>query len=263
MKRGYKYVRIAGVSLQNSLAYPGNVLSGLGFYALFIYVFFCLWRAIYGGGLSADFSLPQMVWYLCLTEVVAFGTRSTLFGQMNEDIKSGAIAYHMARPYHYVWYQFAYGLGQMALNLVMFGAAALAMGMLTVGPLPTFRLVHLPPMLLSLLLGTCLTFFVQLALGLTAFYWEDNTGAFFVYSKLVFMLGTFLPLEFLPQWLQRVARFLPFSYVAWAPARLVVDFSWPMFWQLVPVQCLWLVLAGFGAFAMFRLGARRVSANGG
>ena len=38
------------------------------------------------------------------------------------------------------------------------------------------------------------------------------------------MLGMFIPVEFLPGWLQTITRYLPFSYMTWAPARLIVAF---------------------------------------
>lgn len=258
-----KYMRVAGISLQTALAYPAGMASGMGFYALFIYVFSCLWRAIYDGGLESGYSLPQMIWYLCLTELIAFSTRRSQLGQIDDDIKTGAVAYQIARPYSYLGYQFAYGMGQTLFSLLVYGAMALAMALLTVGPLPGFQAIHLPAMLLSLALGVCLNFFFMLALTLSAFHLEDSFGPYLIYQKLVFMLGTFLPVELLPEWLQGVARWLPFSYVAWAPARLFSRFSWPLFAQIVPVQALWLLFAMGAALAMYRSGEKKLSANGG
>lgn len=258
-----KYLRIAGINLQTALMYPANLYSGLLFYVMFISIFFCLWRAIYAGKPQVTFTLTQMVWYLCLTEVVAFSTRGSQLGQIDGDIRSGAIAYQMNRPYHFVAYVFASSMGQMLFNLALFGTAAFFLGLFTVGPLPGFSMLHLPAMVFSLLLGVCLNFFFQLALRLSAFQLEDSTGVCLVYSKMVFMMGTFLPVELLPGFLQRIARFLPFSYVSWAPARLVVAFSWPSFAALVLPQCVWLLVAVGAALGMYRAGARRVSANGG
>jgi len=263
MKKAGKYLRIAGISLQTALAYPAGLASGLGFYALFLCVFFFLWRAIYTGGLESGYTLPQMVWYLCITEVVAFSTRGEQFGQMEEDIKTGAIAYQLARPYHYLGYQFAYGMGQTLFNLAVYGAMAIVMGSVTVGMLPGFQIAHLPMMLLSLALGVCVNFFARLSLSLSAFQLEDSFGPYLIYQKLVFMLGAFLPIELLPDWLQDVARWLPFSYVAWAPARLITRFSWPMFWRIVPVQVLWLLLSMGIALRLYRAGEKKLSAHGG
>jgi ABC-2 type transport system permease protein len=48
----------------------------------------------------------------------------------------------------------------------------------------------------------------------------------------------------LPDWLQTIARALPFSAITYAPAKLFVAFSWPEFGQLLTSQLIWLLLAG-------------------
>jgi len=263
MKAIRKYGTVLKLSLQNAFVYRSNVIGGLLFYTLFIFVFFNLWRAIYQGGRVAGYSLTQMVWYLCITELVVFGCRSGVFGQMNEDVKSGSIAYQLNRPYHYVFYQFFTALGGMVFNLLVFGTMAIVLGMIMVGPIPGFRLQSLPFVLISGIMGMVLNFFILMALGLTAFRMEENFAFYLIYQKLVFMLGMFIPVEFLPGWLRDIARFLPFSYVAWAPARLAVAFSWELFIEVFPVQVLWAVIAFFIAMAMYRFGVSGIQAHGG
>jgi len=258
-----KYLAIAKINLHQAIVYRSNVLGGLLFYALFIFVFFSLWRAIYHGGEVQGYSLRQVVWYLCITELLVFGCRTPVFTQMNEDIKTGALAYQLIRPCHYVAYQFAGAVGRMVFNLVCFGILAVVLGMMMVGPLPDYALTTLPLGILSAVLGLVINFFLLMCLGLTAFRLEENGAFYLVYQKLVFMLGMFIPLEFLPGWLQRIARWLPFPYVAWAPARLLVAFSWPLFWQILPLQVFWAAIAIELSLLLYRQGMRGLQANGG
>ncbi|HHY83349.1 MAG TPA: hypothetical protein GX505_11850 [Clostridiales bacterium] len=263
MKFLRKYSTIIRISLQNAFVYRSNVLGGLLFYIVFIFVFFNLWRAIYQSGKVAGYTLSQMVWYLCMTELIAFGCKSNVFRQMNEDVKSGSIAYQLNRPYHYIIYQFSYTFGGIIFNLLIYGALAIVLGLIMVGPIPGFQLSLLPFGIFSAVLGILLNFFFLMALGLTAFRLEDNTAFFLIYQKLVFMLGMFIPLEFLPGWIQRIARWLPFSYVTWAPARLIVAFSWDLFRQVVPMQLLWLAVSVLFASGMYNYGVRGLQAHGG
>jgi len=263
MKWVGKYFTILRISLQNAFVYRSNAIGGLLFYSLFIFVFFNLWRAIYQGGEVAGYTLSQMVWYLCVTELIVFGCRSSVFSQMNEDVKSGSIAYQLNRPYHYIVYQFFNALGGMMFNLVIYGMMAIILGLVMVGPIPGFRFSLLPFGLFSAMLGMIINFFFMMLLGLTAFRLEENTAFFLIYQKLVFMLGMFIPLEFLPKWLQNISLRLPFSYVAWAPARLIVAFSWELFWQVVPMQLLWLVVSIALSAGMYRYGVRGIQAHGG
>jgi ABC-2 type transport system permease protein len=182
---------------------------------------------------------------------------------MNEDVKSGAIAYLIGRPTHYVFYQLANSLGQIALNFVCFGTLAVALGMLFVGPLYTFTVAGLLPLLLSIALSIVLNYFFLMLIGLSAFIMEDNFALFVIYQKLCFMLGMFLPVEFLPPWLQPVAKSLPFSYVYWAPARLFVDFSPGLAWELIPRQVAWALVSVVLVLVCYRLSVRRLQVNGG
>lgn len=263
MKKLRKYVVIARISFQNMVTYRAQVLSKFVFYTMFIYVFMRLWTAIYQEGSIQGYTLVQIVWYLIMTELIAFGFSTNIYRTMNTEIKDGSISYQVMRPTHYVMYQFANALGQMALNVVLFSVLAVALGLVFIGPLTTFALWQLPFVAVSVLLGLTINFFFHMLIGLSAFVLEDNFALYLIYQKLTFMLGTFLPVEFLPGWLQTVAKNLPFSYVSWAPAKLFVDFSWAAYAQILPRQCLWLACVLGVVLVVFRGCSRRLQLNGG
>ncbi|NLM45401.1 MAG: hypothetical protein GX200_01175 [Firmicutes bacterium] len=263
MKSIRKYGAVFLISLQNAFQYRGSVLGGFLFYTLFVFIFFSLWHAIYQSGSVAGYSLRQVVWYLCITELIVFGAKTDIFARMNEEVKSGSIAYQLNRPYNYVFYQFFHALGGMVFNILCYGLLAIVLGLAMVGPLEKFNLATAPFVVLSALLGLIINFFFLLALGLTAFRLEENLAVFLVYQKLVFMLGMFIPLEFLPDWLAAAARRLPFPYVAWAPARLAVAFSWDLFLEVFPVQLLWAAVSILFALLMYRLNVAALQGHGG
>lgn len=263
MKTLRKYAVIAKVSFANAIQYRATTFTMFLFYTLFVYVFAMLWRAIYKEGSVHGYSYEQMVWYLIMTEFVGFACGTGIFRTMNEDVKSGTIAYLLGRPTHYVFYQFANSLGQILLNIVSFGVLAAVLGLLFVGPLPGFRLASVPPVFLSIALGIILNYFIMMLIGLSSFIMEENSALFLIYQKLNFMLGLFLPVEFLPAWLQSVAKSLPFSYMFWAPAKLFVDYSPGLFWTLVPRQALWAALCVTLTLLCYRAGVRRLQVNGG
>jgi ABC-2 type transport system permease protein len=263
MKRLRKYFVITRISLQNGIAYRASLLARFGFYTVFIYVFVMLWRSIYKEGSVHGYSYAQMVWYLIMTEFIGFACGSSIFTTMNDDVKSGAIAYLLGRPAHYVFYQLASSLGQILLNICSFGLLAVVLGFILVGPLPGFRFGSLPPVILSVSLSILLNYFFMMLIGLSAFVMEDNRALYLIYQKLNFMLGMLLPVEFLPSWLQPIAKNLPFSYVHWAPAKLFVAYSPELFWTLVPRQALWAGLCIVLVLLCYRGGVRRLQVNGG
>jgi len=263
MNRLRKYIIIARVSLTNAIAYKASTFSRFAFYTLFIYVFMSLWRAIYREGGVHGYGYGQIVWYLIATEFIAFACGTGITDTMNEDVKSGAIAYHTGRPVHYLFYQFASAAGQIMFNAVCFGALAVTLGLLFVGPLATFKIMGLPAFALSVSLSVVINFSILSLIRLSAFVMEDNFALFLIYQKLNFMLGLFLPVEFLPAWLQPVAKNLPFSYIYWAPAKIFVDYSHTLALELIARQAAWATAMAAAAFFCYRIGVRRLQINGG
>ena len=263
MRRMKKFAVIARISLANAVTYRVSLLSRFCFYTLFIYIFMSLWRAIYKEGEVHGYTYAQIVWYLVMTEFIGFACGTNVLNTMNADVKSGAIAYQLGRPVHYVLYQMASTLGQVLLNIFSFGILAVILGLVFVGPLGGFTVLTLPPLILSVALGILLHFFIMMLIGLSAFVMEDNFALYLIYQKATFMLGMFLPVEFLPAWLQRIAVNLPFSYVFWAPAKIFVDYSPGLALELLPRQGMWAAAAVVLTFLCYRFSVRRLQVNGG
>ena len=181
MKKIRKYGVMLKVSFANAVAYRAYIFPRFFFYTLFIYIFMNLWRAIYREGSVHGYSYVQIVWYLIMTELIVFGCCGDVFRRMNDDVRSGGIAYMLGRPVHYMAYQFIGNLGQVLLNAVCFGALAAVLGFAFVGPLPGFRFGNVPLLLCSVGLGVLINFFLMMLIGLSAFVMEDNNALYFIY----------------------------------------------------------------------------------
>ncbi len=263
MRKIKKYIFIAKISFQENLAYTLNFFVDTFFFVFIIFVFLKLWETIYQGQEQiAGYTLNQLIWYCIMTEMIAH-TIGNVFGRLSNDIKGGGIAYIINKPYNYVLYQLSNSAGQMSIKLCMNAVIGLLIGMLYIGPLQGFNLRYLPFMILSIITGILLNFFLYACIGLTAFWAEENTAYFWIVQKLVFMLGMFIPVEFLPEWLQKVVLFLPFPYVNYGPAKLVVDFSLERFTDIFSVQVTYLVALAGLSFFIFGRGVKKLNVNGG
>jgi ABC-2 type transport system permease protein len=270
-----KYAIIARVSFSNAVAYRSSVVARFVFYALFIYTFARLWGVIYGAadaqgtaaGVGAagvpGLSFAQIVWYLIFAELMTFTCGTGVYHSLNGEVKSGAVAYMLGRPTHFVAFQLANELGRMLMDLICFGALAAALGFAFAGPLPGFSPSSLPPIAASFAMGILLNYFSMMLIALSAFALEDNLALFLIYQKATFMLGMLLPVDILPSWLQSAARALPFSYVYWAPSRLFVGYSPQLFFELAPPQALWCAATAALCMLAYRGGARKLQINGG
>jgi hypothetical protein len=108
----------------------------------------------------------------------------------------------------------------------------------------------LPLAAVSVVLAVTLNLIAQHLFAGAAFWLSDAKSTWFLYQKLVFILGgMLLPIEVLPHGLEAVARFLPFVAMAYVPARLSSRHfeSW-----LLALQVGWIVIAAIGATSSHR-----------
>ena len=265
MKLIRKYGQISKITMSNSLVYFWNFLSKNIFFVFIMFIYLMLWKNIYAqkGNTIAGLSLSAMIWYLIVTELVTL-SRTDIHLQINDDVKSGNIAYLLTKPYNYVLYCFSYFVGEVGIKLLSNGIIGLFIGLIYAGTLKGFNFMHLPFILLSLIAGCCIHFFIYITLALTSFWFEENTAFFWIYSKLIFTLGGMLmPIELFPNWLQKVSKLLPFAYVTYVPARLAVDFSFVAFYKQFSIQLLYLGIFFSLAMALYKKGAKNLNVNGG
>ncbi len=224
----FRYAAVFWTASRQQTVYRAELAIRALSMVLFMGVFIALWSTAFGVSGQAElagFSLAQMVWYLAMTETVIL-SGSRVFTEIGEAVRSGDLTYTLARPLSYPLYQMANSLGNSAprflLNLLT-GALVVTVGTggRVAGSLPGF-LAFLGLAGLALVLDALITVLI----GLLAFWLEENLPAFWIYQKLLFTVGgLFLPLEFFPGWLQRLAGWLPFSLITYAPARSFVAFE--------------------------------------
>ena len=102
-----------------------------------------------------------------------------------------------------------------------------------------------------------------MCIALLSFWVEDSLPFFWIYSKLLFILGGLLiPLSFFPGWLRRIAEALPFRTVLFGPARLFVKGEPGTVLDLLLWQGLWILLFALVAHGMFAVGREEVACPG-
>jgi ABC-2 type transport system permease protein len=261
-----KYWQITKTTISSTMVYFWDFIAKNIFFVFIMFIYLMLWTAIYskkGGDSLGGLTLNGMIWYLVVTELVTL-SRSNVFNQINEDVKGGAIAYQLNKPYSYILYCLSTSVGDIAVKLFTNSIAGIAVGLVFVGALEGFKLISLPFIILSLVAGCLLHFLIYMCLALTSFWIEENSAFFWIYSKLVFTLGgMLLPIDMFPLWLQKISAYLPFAYVTYTPARLTVDFSVSRFIQGFSIQLLYIAVFAIISALVYRRGVRNVNVNGG
>ncbi|HZA41425.1 MAG TPA: ABC-2 family transporter protein [Actinomycetota bacterium] len=247
--------------MRRAISEPGELSVRMLFYAVILIVFSALWKAAVGavGGPIEGYGYVALLWYVVAAEGAVIATKPRLIEDIGTDIASGAIAVEMLRPVSVVGFRIAAELGE---SFVRLGFATVVGGGLAIAfaggpPNPAGLGLAVP----SAVLAVACNLAAQHAFAAVAFWLEDAKSAWFLYQKLVFLVGgMLLPLEFLPGSLRAVAWVLPFWTTSYAPARLAAGHVEA---ELLLGQLLWLAALVGAAMAAFAAGERRLEVAGG
>lgn len=259
-----KYLSILRVSAANNLAYIMEVIFRALFLIALIYIIGQLWKTTFAnhGSLLPGFTVNAMVWYLAAAETIATSLPQ-LTRRIDQEVRSGELAYLLGRPCSYILYNYAHYLGERLVRLALNGIIAASVALIFVGP-PHFSLPGVAAWPLMVLLAISIEFICYFAIGLLAF-WTENTQPFsFIFSRLALVLGGVLaPIEIFPQPLRAIAQALPFSTILYGPSRVLVGFTAGLFGELVLQQLITLLVTALLLLVLYTIATRRVSINGG
>lgn len=260
-----KYFWIARTSAKSNLAYFAEIGSRVFFLGVILYIFLRLWQVTYGetgshtlGGLS----LPQMLWYLAITEsIILSGPR--VAQSVDQDVRTGAISIHFIRPLSYPLYCLFNTLGERSVRFLVNVSVGALISVVFVGFIP-LNPVGIFYFLTVLPLAFVIDFLGNFLIGLAAFWLEDTNGLVLIYSRLTMILGGMLiPLELFPDSWQGILRMLPFSAIVYGPARLFVSPGLHFYQDVLARQVVACVVFACAVAIVFRIASRRVFANGG
>lgn len=259
-----KYGAIMRAQLANSLVYPLDLIGRALSILIFLWVFVHLWRTAFasaGADVIAGLTYADTLWYLVITETIML-SKPRMSEEIAERVRDGSVAYLLNKPYSFVLYHFAIGLGDSLVRGLVTALVGGGLVFAIVGPPPSLLGVALVP--LAIVAAWLLDYCMSGLIGLAAFVTEDVTAFEWIYSKMILILGgTLIPLEFFPDWLRGAATAMPFAWTMWAPARLFLDPSPERIVSVFTGQLAWLAVMGAVLALAYRVGARRLAINGG
>ncbi|GCE06741.1 multidrug ABC transporter permease [Dictyobacter aurantiacus] len=260
-----KYLAILRVSVLNNLAYIMEVFFRALMLVVLVFVLTQLWKttfALRGARVLSGFTIADMIWYLVAAEAIALSLPA-LTRRIDQEVRSGQLAYLLGRPSSYVLYNYAHYLGERLVRLLMNAVVGALLALLMAG-LPHFTWQGVLAWPLVALLALSIDFVMHFSIGLLAFWSEETQSFSLIFSRLTLVLGGVLaPLEIFPQPLRSIAQSLPFSAILYGPSRTLVHFEAARLLSLLVQQCLTLLAVIAIMLIIYRFALRRVNINGG
>ncbi|ASS77272.1 ABC transporter permease [Tumebacillus algifaecis] len=259
-----KYTAVGRITVRNHLAYIYDFLIRSLFLLVILYVFIQLWSVTYdsvGTTTIAGYTYEQIIWYLIFAEAFVLAAPKVSL-KVEEEVLQGDIGYQLTRPMNYLLYHYASYMGEalvrVAINLVVGGL----LGLLLFG-WPDFGFGWLG--FLILMIGSyTVHYLITMIVGLCALWVEEVRGIDFVYNKLLFTIGgMMIPLEMMPEMLQKVCEFLPFQAIVYFAAKTAVQFDLMTLWKMLGIQALWAIVISLLLRLLYARGVKKLNVNGG
>lgn len=262
MIRAEKYFRVFQLSFIHHLK-NYKALIGLSVFLLTCLLIFAhLWKAAAVQTEAFGLFPHQLLWYITFNEWVLISLPD-IQEDIEEDLRSGKLAYLLPRPISYLGATFCEGLGVLVINLFVLGIVSFTFTRIYMGPLP-FDLKAFPFLLVLGVFAGGVGLIFQMLVGISAFWLQQVSPFHWIWEKLLFTLGgLLLPLAAYPEGLQQVAALTPFPAILGGRSALAIDFSFGQAFALMGILLFWGLVGVLGLTFLYRKGLKRMNMEGG
>jgi ABC-2 type transport system permease protein len=261
-----KYLNIFKAEFMTNVQYSLNIALGAIGYLIFVVTFYYVWQYIYSDpeSLINGYSMTQMVWYLMITELIYTSIKGRkIVRDVAKDVKGGNIAYNLNKPYSYVSFVLFRELGRSILTLLIQMVVGVIATYFLTGNIPITNFAQMLLIIISCILAQAITILLMAIIGLLSFKIDDSAPFYWLYSKFMILIGVIFPIEFFPEWAQKILVFTPIYVTSYGPSKLFVDFSMNGFVTIVLAQIAYFfVIYGLG-YALYNSGVKKLNVNGG
>lgn len=219
-----------------------------------ILVAIAVWTAIYqysGEGAIRGFTLDQTINYMIFSLVFGALAYTKIGNKLGSDILSGELNTRLLKPVDYGLNKLSRSIGDrlhaglfevtpgVIIAVVLFGFHQYSILMTLLG-------------ITSVVLALLVNFFFSLSWALIYFKTISYESIEWFKNMLVSLFsGSLIPINFLPQILQELLKYLPFQYLVYVPSRIFINsYSISEAGSLIIIQAVWIVLL----YAVYKIG---------
>lgn len=227
-------------------------------------IMLALWTSVVAGQDIAGFGEAEVARYFVATLIVRQITGAWIVWELSWSIRQGSLSPHLLRPFH--------PLIQWAVWVLVAIPFRLAVLFPVVALLAAWRpeLVALPSAVqaaqfgLAVALAWVLSYLVQCAFGLLAFWLDKSDGLYDMWLAVWGILsGYVVPIAFFPPLAREVLGWLPFRAMLGLPVELLGGFLSPEeAWPALALSAAWTGVAWVVVAVLWRRGLVRYGAFG-
>lgn len=254
------------MSLKENITYvPSLVFRFISFF-INMFAITSVWRFIYDdpSKIINGYTFSKMIWYLLIAEVFGYASGDSMISEIEEDVSSGTIAYKVNKPYQYIFYNYARSLSDSLIRFVMYGVVATLIATVFAGPLDVnLNIINILCILITAFLAISINSLIKILISLSSLWVEDSEPFHWIYKKIILLFGIFFPIEMFPKFLQPIISASPVFVTLYGPTKLVLDFSYNFFIDVIGFQLIYLLIVIILLFIVYGRGVKKLNVNGG
>jgi viologen exporter family transport system permease protein len=260
------YWEMARRGYRRYAAYPAATWAGVftntafGFMQAYIFIAVYEHRSDIGG-----LDVTQTLTYVWLVQALIAAIQVFGWPDLALRIKSGDIATDLVRPVHPLRIGVAFDLGRALYHTLFRGIPPFVLGALVFDlTVPSSPLLWLA-FLVSLVLAIVVSYAFRALYNMSAFWLLDHRGTTMIAaSAIAIFSGLYVPLQFMPDWLESFARATPFAALVQLPVDIFVgEARGSEILAVLAVQAGWAAVMFALAHAVFAAGRRKLVVQGG
>lgn len=259
------YLAFAKKSFLGRSAYRFNHFMGILNTVVRIFIFWEIYLALYHGrsevdGITMSMVTTNFVLSICLEAVFTVDDFYLPYR-----IGNGSIATELLLPVSFKGRMLADNLGNAVFQLIFHFVPALFAAFLIVGISAPCNVFGFVLFIFSALLGYGVLWSISFAVQMCSF-WLINVWSI-VTIKNVFvnvLSGSMIPLWFMPDWMDSVMKFLPFSSIYFTPVQIYLgELTYREIGEKCMIQAVWILLIYFLGNFLWERGKRKLVVQGG
>jgi len=262
------YVKMISCTFKTRISFRTDYIisTAFSFFAMLLQI--SIWQALFAarnGKSLAGIGLNDMIAYNIIVTFTSGISSCYIMHELNNMVRKGEIAQRLLLPLGFRRHMFFSGISSNIFWTIYSALPPCIIAIIVYGFNFNIKAENLCLYIISAILAFLINFCFGFIMGLTVFWFKNAfflswmTGAF-----MSLFSGSFVPMWFFPGWLNNVSVYLPFRYILFEPASILLGKYLPgKAFEIVIVQIIWIGLLWALGDILWRKGQKIVFSQGG
>jgi ABC-2 type transport system permease protein len=260
-----KYRSLFSISWQNGLVYKTSFFLWQLRQLLATILPLVLWSAVYTSNeVAFGYTQGEMIGYIIITGLLQSIIMATGLHEIPRQVYSGDLSMILARPLGVFQYAMIVDLADKLKNILVVLVVSVGLWALMQPVVPGFNWSLLPLLVLWIVGGVIVHFYIEMLFGSIGFWSPDVWGPKFIFFMLVELAaGRTFPLDILPETIQKIIYLTPFPMLGFVQTQLTLGrLPYDRLSTITLTMLGWCIVLGFGCLLIWRRGLKSYAAAG-